>query len=479
MDSTPDFITPNSQERVRNSVNMSSILFKNVDILARTKKSTFKTIVDGFLGIKDDKILYIGKTKPTEKYDVEKDYSGKLLMPGLVNAHGHAAMTLLRGVGSGKKLQDWLFGTIIPIENKMVPYDVYVGAKLAALEMISSGTTCVSEMYDFPYATALAFAEVGIRSNLTRTGLCSDSKCDISKWPRFIQMTDYVLAMDGKCQKDPEIEKQLGKSKIPQILNESIKKGLICGDLSIHAEYTTTPNFIDGIVNWNKDKNYAIQIHVSETKREHDECISRYKMTPTQYFYSRGLLDGGNCYFAHCVHVDDNDLDIMSKTRTSMITNPSSNMKLASGFAPVRKALDKGVNVGLGTDGCASNNNLDMFEEMHLLAMIQSGISNDPSILQPSEILEIATVGSANAMHRKNIGELKVGYKADIIAIDLDKPHLFPNNDTVSLLVYSAHGSDVCMTMIDGNILYENGNFTNIDYGLIKKEVDKVVKKLL
>jgi len=474
-----DFITHNSLAKDHNLVNMSSVLFKNVDILVRSKKSTFKTINDGFLGVEGDKIVYIGKDKPNQKFDVTKDYKGKLLIPGLVNAHGHSAMTLLRGIGSGKKLQDWLFGTIIPIENKMVPYDVYVGSKLAALEMIASGTTCISEMYDFPYATALAFAEAGIRANLTRTGLCSDPECDISTWPRFNQMTDFVLAMDEKCFNDPEIEKQLGTKKLPQILADSIKKGLICGDLSVHAEYTTTPNFIDGITKWNKNKNYAIQIHVSETKKEHDDCISKYGLTPTKYYYSHGLLDGGNCYFAHCVHVSDEDLDIMCKTGTSMVTNPSSNMKLASGFAPVRKALDKGVNVGLGTDGCASNNNLDMFEEMHVLALIQSGINKDPSILQPGEVLEMATIGSAKAMHRKEIGELKVGYKADIIAIDLDKPHLFPNNDTVSLLIYSAHGSDVCMTMVDGKILYENGKFTSLDYGLTKNEVIKVLKKIL
>ena len=474
-----DFIILNLLERDHNSVNMSSILFKNVDILVRLKKATFKTIYDGFLGISDNRIVYIGQKKPKEKFDIEKNYKGKLLIPGLINAHGHAPMTLLRGVGSGKKLQDWLFNTIFPIEAKMIPSDIGVGADLASLEMIASGTTCVSEMYDFPYNSAVSFAKAGIRANLTRTGLCDDLNCDISSWPRFIQMTDFANVLAGKDVDDPEIEKQLGDKKIPQILAQSIKKDLIRGDLSVHAIYTTTPNFVKGVANINKDNKYTIQVHVSETKKEVDDSLNEYKMTPIEYYHFHGLLDGGYCYFAHCVHATDHDLDIMAKTNTSLVTNPTSNMKLASGFAPIRKALDKGVNVAIGTDGCASNNNLDMFEEMHVLALIQSGISNDPTVLKPDEIFEMATVGGARAMHREEIGELKVGYKADIVAIDLDKPHLIPNNDTVSLLVYSAHGSDVCMTMVDGKILYEDGKFKTLDYDLIKKEVDQVVKKLL
>lgn len=458
---------------------MSSLLFKNVDILVRTKKSTFKTIFDGFLGISDDKIDYIGENRPSKSYDIEKDYKGKLLIPGLINAHGHAAMTLLRGLGSGRKLQDWLFNVIFPIEDKLTPHDIYVGTKLAALEMISSGTTCASEMYDFPYAAALAFSESGIRANLTRTGLCDDPNCDIDSWPRFIQMKNFQNSMSLISDNDPEIKRQLGSEKLPQILVNSIKKGLIRGDYSIHVEFTTTPNLVDGVVKENKGKDYAVQVHVSETKKETEDCIKKYGMTPVEYYYSHGLMEGGNCYFAHCVHANDNDLSLMAKTSTSLVTNPSSNMKLASGFAPIRKALDKGVNVALGTDGCASNNNLDMFEEMHILALIQSGINNDPTSLLAEEIFEIATIGGAKAMHRDDLGELKVGYKADIVAIDLNKPHLTPNNDTVSLLVYSAHGSDVYMTMVDGKILYEDKKFLTLDYERIKKEVDQVIKKII
>lgn len=457
---------------------MSSILFKNVEILVRGKNN-YETIHSGFLGVKDDKICYISNKKPIESYDVEKDYSGKLLIPGLVNAHGHAAMTLLRGVGSGLKLQDWLFGTIFPIEAKMAPSDIKVGARLAALEMIASGTTCCSEMYDFPYNAAVAFAEAGIRANLTRTGLCNNPKCDITTWPRFIEMNNFADVLSGKDVFDSEIEVQLGTKKIPQILGDSIKKDLIRGDLSIHAEYTTTPNFVDGLAKVNKNKKYAIQVHVSETKKETDECVLKYGKTPVQYYESHGLLDGGHCYFAHCCHVNDADLDVMAKTGTSLVTNPSSNMKLASGFAPIRKALDKGVNVAIGTDGCASNNNLDMFEEMHVLALIQSGYSKDPSVLQPFEIFDMATIGGAKAMHRNDIGKLEVGFKADIVAIDLDKPHLIPNNDTLSLLIYSAHGSDVYMTMVDGKILFENNKFTTLNYEKLKKEVNETVKRLM
>ncbi len=452
------------------------ILFKNADILIRGENG-YETLKNAYLGIENDKIVYVSLKAPEDSYEVIKDYSNKLLMPGLVNGHGHAAMTILRGVGSGLPLQEWLNDAIFPIEAKLTPNDVYVGTKLACLEMIASGTTTFSDMYDFPYSVALAVAESGIKTNCCRTGLCTDF-LPISS-PRFKETVSVAATLSGDVKVDEECERELKTKEFPKVLEAAIKDGRVRGDLSYHSEYLTTEEFVKGLSDENKKLNVCIQMHASETEKEVNACKERHNgLTPIEYFEKNGVFDNGNAYLAHCVHATENDLDIMAKTHTSLISNPSSNMKLASGFAPIRKALDKGVNVGLGTDGCASNNNLDMFEEMHILALIQSGINKDPTNLSASEIIDMATVGSAKAMHRYDIGKIEVGYKADIIALDLNKPHLIPNLDSASLIVYSAHGSDVSMTMVDGKILYEDGKFLSLDKEQIVKETEEIVKRL-
>ena len=451
-------------------------LFSHVDILIRNKEG-YETLSDAFLATDGNKISYIGKDRPKGSFDIEKNLPKHLLIPGLVNAHGHPAMTILRGVGSGKKLQEWLNESIFPIEARLVPHDDYVGTQLAICEMLASGTTCFSNMYDFPYSSALATAEAGIRSNICRTGLCFED-VEMKDCLRFKQTIEVADALTNKFVINDEMRTELQVNSYPKIIEKAVKDGLILGDLSYHSEYLTTKKFVKGIADENKKYHFPIQLHLSETKKETEECIAKYGVTPTKYFYDLGVFDDGLAYCAHCVYCNEDDLKIMAKTGTSLVTNPSSNMKLSSGFAPIRKALDLGVNVALGTDGCASNNNLDMFEEMHLLALTQAGYYQNPGELSVSEIFDMATIGGAKAMQRKDIGKLEVGFKADIVAIDLSKPHLIPNLDTLSLLVYSAHGSDVKLTMVDGKILYENGKFMTLDYDKIVKEFDQIVKRL-
>ncbi len=451
-------------------------LFKNAEILIRTNNG-YQSIKNGYLGIDGDKISYISDKAPNDRYDIIKDYSNKLLMPGLINGHGHAAMTILRGVGSGLPLHEWLENAIFPIEAKLTPNDVYVGTKLACLEMIKSGTTTFSDMYDFPYSVALAVAESGMKGNCCRTGLCAPFLPIDS--PRLKETISVAETLSGKIKVDEEMERELNTKVFPEVLKKAIESDKVRGDLSYHSEYLTTEEFVAKIADVNKSLNLTIQMHASETEKEVRQCKERHSgLSPIEYFYKNGVFDNGNAYLAHCVYASDNDLEILAKTNTSLITNPSSNMKLASGFAPIRKALDKGINVGLGTDGCASNNNLDMFEEMHILALIQAGINKDPTNLSASEIIDMATIGSAKAMHRYDIGKMEVGYKADIIALDLNKPHLIPNLDIASLIVYSAHGSDVFMTMVDGNTLYEDGKFVSLNEDEIYKEVKEIAKRL-
>lgn len=450
-------------------------LFSNVEILIRNDKG-YETLHNAFLGVENDKICYISSRKPNDKYDVIKDYKNHLLIPGLINSHGHAAMTILRGLGSGRTLQDWLFNVIFPTEDKLVPNDVYYGVKLACLEMIASGTTTFTDMYDFPYAGALACAESGLRGHFTRTGLCTDALPFES--PRFHECIEVAKFLNGELIPNEEMIRELNTNSVPQFIIDAVNDDRIRGDLCFHAEFTTTDEFIRAMSDANKKLNFSVQIHISETRKENEDCIKKRYKTPLKHFYDCGALDGGKTYCAHCVHATDDDLDIMKKTNTSLITNPSSNMKLASGFAPIRKALDKGVNVGIGTDGCASNNNLDLFEEMHMLAMIQAGYNSDPTILSTTEIFDMATINGAKALHRNNIGKLEVGYKADIVAIDLNKPHLQPNLDTLALLIYSAHGSDVSLTMVDGKILYENGKFFTLECDNIIREVNIIKSRL-
>ena len=220
-----------------------------------------------------------------------------------------------------------------------------------------------------------------------------------------------------------------------------------------------------------------VHIHVSETEKEHRECMERHGKTPTQFLKDLGIMDQ-SCYFAHCVWCTDEDLKIMAEKGATLVHNPSSNLKLGSGIARTADALRAGVNVALGTDGCASNNNLNMFEEMHLAALLPKGFMKDPTVLTAEQVLDMATVNGAKALGRPDTGILKKGMKADIIALDMSAPHLRPTGDIPSLLVYSAQASDVCMTMVDGRILYEDGSYTTIDSARVEKAFMKTVKRL-
>ena len=220
-----------------------------------------------------------------------------------------------------------------------------------------------------------------------------------------------------------------------------------------------------------------MQVHMSETRREHEECIAKYGKTPAELFESLGVFDSPTSA-AHCVWASEHDMDIMAAKGVSVIHNPESNMKLGSGFAPVMKMIDKGINVTIGTDGAASNNNLNMFEEMHLASVIHNGYLNDPTILKPVDVLKMATVNGAKLQGRGDTGALTVGLKADIIAVDMTKPHMHPCIDPMALITYSAQGSDVCMTMVDGKILYENGEYLTLDRERIYHDVKTVLKNL-
>lgn len=427
-------------------------LFTNADILLR-RNGTYETLHNACLGVDGDKIVSIGTERPEGEYDTVKDMTGKLLMPGLINCHSHIAMTLLRGVGSGLPLHEWLFDSIFPIEDRLVREDVAAASRFALLEMIAGGTTSFSDMYFFPTETAEAVTQAGIKANLNRCVQC--------------------FADDQTVEQTYQIPESL--SLFEQYHNA--ENGRIRIDFSIHAEYTCKSHIVKAYSEMCRERGGRMHIHLAETAREQQECIDRYGKTPTEWFESLGTFDSPTAA-AHCVAVTESDMDILSAHNVSVVHNPTSNLKLGSGFAPIRRMMDKGIHVTLGTDGVASNNNLNMFEEMHLADIMHDGYHNDPTHIKSAEVLDMVTVNGAKLQGRNDTGVLEVGKKADIIAIDLTKPHLYPNFDTVALLTCSAQASDVCMTMVDGKILYENGLFLTLDAEKVTADMKQAVARL-
>ena len=429
-----------------------SILFENCDLLLRGEDGVYSTL-HGFLGVRGDTIDYIGTEKPTGEYEEHKSMEHKLLMPGLINCHNHSPMVLLRGVGSGLPLREWLFDKVFPIEDRLVPEDIAAGSRLAILEMLASGTTSFSDMYFFPAETVAAVAEAGMKANISRCVQCFDENQTVEQNTQIPES----LAL---------FEKYHGASD-----------GRIRIDFSIHAEYTCKSHIVKAYSELCREKGGRMHIHLSETAREQRECIERYGKTPTEWFESLGTFDSPTAA-AHCVAVTERDMDILKAHGVSVIHNPTSNLKLGSGFAPIRAMMDKGINVTLGTDGTASNNNLNMFEEMHLAEIMHDGYHNDPTLISTQEVLDRATVNGAKLQGRDDTGVLAVGKKADIIALALSKPHLYPDFDTPALLTCSAQAGDVCMTMVDGNILYENGEFKTLDEDKVRADMQRAVERL-
>ncbi len=413
-----------------------SVLFKNARILT-VSSGSFRVLEDAYLGVSGEYIDYIGTERPGKAYDEEKNAYDRLLMPGLVNGHGHTAMNLLRGIGSDLPLSQWLH-LLWPIEDRMRDEDFLSGMEMAVLEMLAGGTTSFSDMYMRPVVTQKVIGESGIKADLTRVVMGGSDDTDYLTFPCRKEAISFRDAFDGAYGDRLHV------------------------DWSVHAEYTI-PERLARL--WSEEIQSLggrLHIHLAETKAETEECIRKYGKTPVEWFESLGFFNLPT-YAAHSVWVTGNDMDIMKEKGVTPVHNPSSNLKLASGFAPVARMLEKGLNVALGTDGSASNNNLNMFEEMHLASIIHNGYTGDPTVLKPEEVIRMATVNGARSQGRSDTGTLEEGKKADIIAIDLDKPHLVPDYDTPSLIVYSAQASDVVMTMVDGRILYENGEYLTLD----------------
>lgn len=395
------------------------------------------------IAIAGNKISYIGSQIPADtKFDKIIDGSGNFAAPGFVNAHTHAAMTLFRSYADDMFLMDWLQNKIWPAEAKLVAEDIYWGSMLAIAEMLKTGTTCFADMYFFMDQTAKAVEESGIRASLARglVGVTPDADDKLRENIVFCQ------SWQGKAN------------------------GRITTMFGPHAPYTCPPEYLLKVVDEARKLGVELHMHLSETKDEVDTCIEKFGVTPIEHVNKLGLLDCG-MLAAHCVHVTDADIQIMREKNVRVAHNPQSNLKLASGIAPVQAMLDAGLTVALGTDGATSNNNLDMLEEVRLAATLHKVRENNPKVVPAATALQMGTEFGAKALGLSDVGCLQVGYKADIVLYDMSNTTWAPKHDRTSLLVYSANSTDAHTVLVDGKVLLEKGQLTTIDLEKVMFEV--------
>lgn len=394
-----------------------NIRFYNVNIL--TMQDPLK-LISAELWVSDDKITYIGKAKQnTIHWDREINGNGNIIMPSFKNAHSHSAMTFLRSFADDMPLMDWLTKRVFPMEEKLTPEHVYFFSKIAILEYISSGISANFDMYYFSEEHARASTEIGFKTVFCAVNTLEEKEMFYHKYKNH---------------------------------------PLIGYELGFHAEYTTNTQALKELANLAHKLHAPIYTHNSETKDEVAACIERHGLTPTAYMEKLGLFNyGGGGY--HCVYLTDADMDIFKNHNISVVTNPAANLKLASGIAPVHALLQKGINIGIGTDGPAGNNALDMFREMFLVTALAKIRENNATVVNAYEVLKMATIGSTKAMNLKNCDILAENKQADIIMIDTQQPNMQPLNNSIKNIVYSGSKSNIKMTMINGKILYENGEF--------------------
>jgi len=390
-------------------------------------------------------------TTEPEGFIVDKTIfgTGKMLIPGLINSHTHATMTILRNCADDLLFDDWLFKKIMPLEDKLTAEDNYWGTTLAIMEMLRTGTTSYIDMYYFLDELVRAVNDSGIRAVLSR-GLMN---------------VDGPDAGDARLKEALDaIERHKGFDTIRFVL-------------SPHAPYTCDEGFQKTIAQEAKRLGLPIKTHLSEGLVEKENILKQYGSTPVELMDKTGLLTN-TTIAAHCVHVSDNDIKILAERGVTVVTNPISNLKLANGVAPIPKMLKAGVNVALGTDGAASNNTLNMFRELSVLTTIHKGINHDALAVTASEGFDIATKGGAAAMGRKDLGEIKPGNIADLVIMDLKYPNMQPVNNPVSALAYSTYGTEVETVMVNGKILMENKEFLTIDADRVYHEVNKICERI-
>jgi len=378
--------------------------------------------------------------------DAELDASGGLVIPGLVNAHTHVAMTLLRGYADDKPLDAWLQEDIWPVEAELTPEDVRVGTELGLVEMIRSGTTALSDMYFHVGEIADGVEQAGLRAVLGFTAV-TVAKDDEGARADMQESLDTALELDGAAD------------------------GRIQTTFQPHSLTTVGEEYLREFVPEALEADLPIHLHANETEDEVEPLVDEHGVRPLEYADDVGLL-GDDTFLAHCVHVDEREIDLLAETGTGAVHCPASNMKLASGMAPVQRLLDGGVTVGLGTDGAASNNDLDMFDEMRDAAMLGKLAADDASAVPAEAVVEMATANGADLLGFDG-GRIEPGANADLAVLDLDAAHLTPQHDLVSHLVYAARGSDVVHTVCDGDVLMRDREVTVFDEAAVRERASE------
>ncbi len=425
------------------------MLFCNIDLL----DEEFQLKRGQYVGVKDGVIRYIGDTAPAEDYGERYDGRHRLLLPGFYNVHSHAPMTLLRGYAENLPLQRWLNEKVFPFEDKLSEESAYYGTQLAIAEMLASGTVSFTDMYFFLDGMTKAILESGIKCNLSR-GLTVFDDSDYEQTAAYrdnLRLLDEWHGMNG---------------------------GHLLADLCIHGEYTSTPKVVEAVAAQAKARGTRMHIHLSETQAEHEECKQRHGMTPAAYMQARGVFDVPTTA-AHCVWLEGEDFDILKAHGVTVACCPASNLKLASGYADVPKMLEMGINVALGTDGAASNNNLNIMQDLYLFAVAYKGYYHDSTLITPAQALHAATRAGALSQGRADSGRLAVGCKADLCVINTDTPQFTPMTDAACNVVYAAQGADVRLTMVDGDVLYCDGEYRTIDIEKVKAEAQRHTDAIL
>ncbi len=426
------------------------MLFNNITIV----DENFEVNTNMYVGVKDGYIKYISKNKPKEDYGEIYEGAGKLLLPAFYNAHSHLPMVYMRGYGENLSLMDWLNGKIFPFEAKLTADDIYYGCMLGVAEMLRFGIASVSEMYIKQDPLGRAFVDSGVKANFCLSTLCFGDE-------DYKDLHFYTEAMDAM-------------KKYNGLDNDRIKT-----ELCLHAEYTTTEKVAMGIAQVAMDNNTTFSVHVSETEAEVEDCKKRHEnRSPVKYFHDCGVFKV-HATAAHCVHIDDEDIAILKEDGVTVASCPKSNLKLSSGICPVTKLLDAGVNVAIGTDSVASNNNLNMIEEMRFFSLLAKAVTKDPTVITPAKALYCATRAGAIAQNRNDCGLIKEGYKADLTVLDIDRIYMKPEYNMLNNLIYSAQGNDVCLTMVDGKVLYKDGIYTTLDIEKLNYEVETRRNRIL
>ncbi|MDR3305856.1 MAG: amidohydrolase [Clostridiales Family XIII bacterium] len=436
------------------------MLFQNAAVL----DEDFSVVYDRFVWIDGPRIAYIGAAPPvlgtgaaagSDSFGEVIDGGGLLLMPGFYNAHTHSPMSLLRGYGENMQLSDWLENRIFPFEDRLTGGDVYWATLLSMAESFAHGIISSSDMYYHCEDILRAACESGAKMNISR-GLSFFGE-------------GFDLAAYGPYAESRKLYYE----------NHGAAGGRIRVDMALHAEFTSTPGLVRAAAALSAETGAPVHVHVSETKKEHEECKARHGgLTPVAYLADGGIFEQGGLA-AHCVWITEEDADILREKGVTAATCPVSNLKLASGVMNAPMLLCRGVNIAIGTDGQASNNSLNLFEEIKLFALLCKERYGDPTLITPAQALYAATRAGALCQGRTDCGVLKAGNRADILVLDSRSPSLNPVHDAAGNLVYAASSADIRMTIIDGRTVYRDGAFPTVDMERILFETERSKSRIL